>query len=60
MPEKLPDDFYNWLVDLRRWFHRFPELAYQEEKTAAKICEVLEAFKVPFQAGVGKPVLWQS
>ncbi len=54
MPEKLPDDFYNWLVDLRRWFHRFPEPAYQEEKTAAKICEVLEAFKVPFQAGVGK------
>jgi amidohydrolase len=54
MPGKLPDDFYNWLVDLRRWFHRFPEPAYQEEKTAAKICEVLEAFKVPFQAGVGK------
>ncbi|MBW2621067.1 MAG: amidohydrolase, partial [Deltaproteobacteria bacterium] len=54
MHGKLSDDFYNWLVDLRRWFHRFPEPAYKEKKTSAKICEVLEGFNVPFQAGVGK------
>ena len=53
MSGELPNAFYDWLVELRRWFHRFPEPAYQEKKTAAKICEVLEAFKVPFQAGVG-------
>lgn len=53
MAEKLPGFFFDWLVDLRRWFHRFPEPAYQEKKTAAKICEVLETFKVPFQSGVG-------
>jgi len=52
--EKLPKDFCNWLVDLRRWFHRFPEPAYQEVKTSAKICDVLETFKVPYQSGVGK------
>ncbi|MGA9178727.1 MAG: M20 family metallopeptidase, partial [Desulfobacterales bacterium] len=49
----LPDDFIKWLVELRRWFHRFPEPAYKEVKTAAKICEILDTFKVPFQAGVG-------
>jgi len=53
MSQKLPDGFFNWLVDLRRWFHRFPEPAYKEEKTAAKICEVLKGLKVPFQSGVG-------
>ncbi len=53
MSQKLPDSFFNWLVDLRRWFHRFPEPAYKEEKTAAKICEVLEGLNVPFQSGVG-------
>jgi amidohydrolase len=46
--------FHNWLVELRRHFHQFPELAYQEEKTAAKICEVLSSLNVPFQSGVGK------
>lgn len=53
MAEKLPDVFFNWLVELRRWFHQFPEPAYREKKTAAKICEVLETFKVPFQSNVG-------
>lgn len=50
----LPNSFHNWLVDLRRQFHRFPELQYREEKTGARICEVLESLNVPFQAGVGK------
>jgi amidohydrolase len=50
---KLSDEFYNWLVELRRWFHRFPEPGYKEEKTSAKICEVLQGFNVPYQAGVG-------
>lgn len=53
MQEKLPNDFFHWLVDLRRWFHRFPETAYKEKKTSAKICEVLNTFNVPYQSGVG-------
>ncbi len=46
--------FHDWLVKLRRHFHQFPELAYQEEKTAAKICEVLSSLDVPFQSNIGK------
>ena len=53
MTTTLPDDFFNWLVELRRWFHQFPEPAYKEIKTAAKICETLDALNVPFHAGVG-------
>ncbi|MEJ2657555.1 MAG: M20 family metallopeptidase [Desulfobacterales bacterium] len=54
MSATLPDDFFRWLVELRRFFHRFPEPAYKEVKTAAKICEVLDTFKVPFLSGVGE------
>ncbi len=53
MPAKLPTDFFNWLVDLRRWFHQFPEPRYREEKTATKVCEELASLGVPFQSGVG-------
>jgi amidohydrolase len=54
MQETLPNAFHDWLVDLRRHFHQIPEPAYKEQKTAAKICEVLEELKVPFQAGLAK------
>ena len=46
--------FHNWLVDLRRELHRIPELGYKEEKTASKICRVLDELRVPYQTGVGK------
>ncbi len=54
MSEELSVSFHNWLVDLRRHFHQFPELQYREEKTGAKICQVLESFSVPFQTRVAK------
>jgi len=50
----MPKDFIEWLIDLRRWFHQYPEPAYKEIKTAGKICEILESLNVPFQSGVGK------
>ncbi|OQX25480.1 MAG: hypothetical protein BWK80_15320 [Desulfobacteraceae bacterium IS3] len=52
MQNRLPDSFHNWLVTLRRQFHQFPELQYQEEKTSAKICDILTALNIPFQAGI--------
>ena len=52
---KLPQlPFHDWLVQLRRDFHRIPELCYQEEKTAAKICQVLDELGVSYQKGIGK------
>ncbi len=46
--------FHDWLVDLRRHFHQNPELAYREQKTAAKIAEVLGDLGIPFRSGVGE------
>jgi amidohydrolase len=53
MTGRLSDDFFTWLVELRRFFHRSPETAYKEVNTAAKICEILDTLNVPFQSGVG-------
>ncbi len=51
--ERLSESFYNWLAELRRAFHRCPELQYKEEKTAAMIAQVLESLGIPFQTGIG-------
>ncbi len=53
MPKRLPQAFFNWLVELRRWFHQYPEPGYREQKTSAKICRELASLGVPFQAGIG-------
>ncbi len=53
MSDPQPTLFQQWLVELRRHFHQFPELAYRETETAGKITEVLEALKVPHRAGIG-------
>jgi amidohydrolase len=46
--------FHDWLVTLRRHFHQYPELAYKEEKTAAKIAEVLTDLRVSFRGSIAK------
>ncbi len=50
-PELLP--FHDWLVGLRRHFHQYPETAYKEVKTAAKIAEVLKALGIGYRTGIG-------
>ena len=45
--------FHDWLVDLRRHFHRYPELAYKEEKTAEKIAQILGELGIPFRPRIG-------
>lgn len=54
MPEIQLLSFHDWLVDLRRDLHRIPELGYREEKTSAKICQVLDQLGVPYQSAIGK------
>ncbi len=49
--EPLP--FHDWLVGLRRHFHRHPETAYKEVKTAAKIVEVLDGLEIAHRTGIG-------
>lgn len=39
------------MVELRRTFHRYPELAFEEEKTALVIMEELRRLEIPFEYG---------
>ncbi len=46
------------MVELRRTFHRHPELAFEEEKTAAAIMDELRRLDIPFEyGGVGGGVV---
>ncbi|MBW1980290.1 MAG: amidohydrolase [Deltaproteobacteria bacterium] len=42
-----------WLQDIRRDFHMYPELRFQEKRTAAKVAEYLEGFGLEVKTGVG-------
>jgi hippurate hydrolase len=47
---------FDRLVSLRRGFHQYPELSWEETKTAAKVAEVLTALGIPCRrdiAGTG-------
>jgi len=35
-------DFHNWLISIRRDFHRHPELSYQETRTTDRIVAILK------------------
>ncbi|OYT15086.1 MAG: N-acyl-L-amino acid amidohydrolase [Bacteroidetes bacterium 4572_77] len=46
-----------WLLkvkEYREWFHKYPELAFQEYKTAEYIIQFLEEQKIPYEKGVAK------
>ncbi len=45
---------YEQLVNWRRYFHRHPELGYQEHKTATKVADTLNDLGYRVQEGVGK------
>ncbi|MGK7918335.1 MAG: M20 family metallopeptidase [Prochloraceae cyanobacterium] len=46
------------MVELRRTFHRYPELAFEEEKTAATIMDELQRLNIPFKyGGIGGGVI---
>jgi len=43
----------NELVALRRHFHRFPELGFEEVRTSARVAEVLRGLGLEVRTGVG-------
>ena len=51
-------DVFSRMVELRRTFHRHPELAFEEKETAATIMAELRRLEIPFDyGGVGSGVI---
>lgn len=42
-------DLEQEIIQLRRWFHMYPEISLEEEKTAKKIQEELSKMGIPFE-----------
>lgn len=40
------------LIDIRRDFHRYPELGMEETRTSEKIIEYLEDWGIPYESGI--------
>ncbi len=47
-------DFNKWLIELRRDFHTYPELGFEEFRTSEKIAFILEELKLQVERNVGR------
>ena len=52
--KELTKDIYSDVVSYRRQIHQNPELAFEENETAAFIASKLKEFNIPFTTGVAK------
>ena len=52
MTTPVDNELFQRIVALRRDLHRHPELAWRETRTAAKVCETLDALGIPYRSGV--------
>jgi amidohydrolase len=50
-------DEFQYLVDIRREIHRWPELGFEEERTAALVERELDRLKIPHRRVVGTGVV---
>ena len=54
---QLDVDMEKWVIGLRRWFHRYPELSFEERNTQKKVLEVLETIGIQGREIAGTGVL---
>lgn len=53
-PLTVEEELFEWMVDIRRHVHQYPELSFKENKTAAFIQEKLAGIGLQSRAGVGR------
>lgn len=53
-PLKLAQDIKDWLIEVRRDFHRHPELGMKEFRTSQKIEEYLKGMGIEYEKNVAK------
>lgn len=47
------DREYDSMIEMRRYLHQYPELSFQEFKTAQFIADTYESLNIPYQKNVG-------
>ncbi|MGJ9459333.1 M20 family metallopeptidase [Oceanobacillus sp. CF4.6] len=47
------DEIYSEMVEIRRYLHQYPELSFQETKTAKYIADYYEQLEIPYEANIG-------
>ncbi len=48
------DELFDWMRDIRRTIHQWPELAYKEKKTAELISKTLKNLGIKHQTGIAQ------
>ncbi|MGL4954046.1 MAG: M20 metallopeptidase family protein, partial [Cetobacterium sp.] len=51
------DKIKDWLIEVRRDFHKHPELGTQEYRTHDKICEYLKEMEIPYRTSFNTGVI---
>ena len=52
--KKLSLKYYPLIKELREHFHQYPELSFEEVKTAKKICEILDKYQISYTPQIAK------
>ena len=47
--KKLYDEYEAYIIEMRRWFHRHPELSLKEKETSLKIQEELRGMGISYE-----------
>lgn len=55
--KELAEKYEDYIIDLRRHFHTYPELSWQEEKTSQKIKEELDRMNISYVSVAGTGVI---
>ncbi len=47
--EKMVQKYEKYIISMRREFHMYPEISFEETRTSQRICEELEKINIPYQ-----------
>jgi hippurate hydrolase len=50
----ISDELFEWMKEIRRTIHQWPELAYKEEKTAEFVAKCLRKLGIKYQTGIAE------
>lgn len=49
--KQLSSDYLDEIIEIRRHFHKHPELSFEEQQTSGWICAFLDSLQIPYTSG---------